>query len=181
MDFKGVITKVSDLQEGVTLSGKAWAKREIVVTESNPRNADYPDIIKVEQFKTDDHIKWIKEDWPHKEGDEALSFNAEYIATYGPDNRDRRSELSSLVPQSGIYYLHDPEEPLHNNARGFRDTMTLGIDPIAMMYGLGPDTDETLRDFASRIHYSEREGTRPRTSSLHLPQPTDSRPIRRQQ
>ena len=78
MDFQGTITKVLPLQEGTSNAGKQWAKREIVVTESNPRNADYPDIIKVEQFKQEDHIKWIKEEWTHKEGDEVelqgLSF-----------------------------------------------------------------------------------------------------------
>ena len=79
MDFQGTITKVLPLQEGTSKkTGKPWAKIEILVKESNPRNEDYPDIIKVEQFKQEDHIKWIKEEWSHKEGDEVelqgLSF-----------------------------------------------------------------------------------------------------------
>ncbi len=73
MNFQGTITNVLPLQEGTGKeSGKAWAKLEIVVKESNPRNEDYPQVVKVEFFKSEDNIKWIKEEWNHKEGDEVL-------------------------------------------------------------------------------------------------------------
>ena len=87
MNFTGQITKVLELQEGTSQAGKVWAKREVVVTESNPRNPEYPQAIKVEFFKTEDHIKWIKEEWNHNEGDtvtlEDLSFKtSEYKGKY---------------------------------------------------------------------------------------------------
>ena len=78
MNFEGQITHVLELQKGETKEGKQWAKREVVVKESNPRNEDYPEVIKVEFFKMDDNIKWINEEWKHKQGDnvvlEGLSF-----------------------------------------------------------------------------------------------------------
>ena len=79
MNFQGRITKILPLVTGVGKeSGIEWAKLEVVVEETNPRNPEYPQVLKVEFFKTEDNIKWIREEWAHEEGDEVnlvdLSF-----------------------------------------------------------------------------------------------------------
>ncbi len=58
--FQGTITKVFPARTGTTEKGD-WASVEFEVTESNPENAQYPQIGKFDIFKNGENIKYAKD------------------------------------------------------------------------------------------------------------------------
>lgn len=86
--------------------------------------------------------------------------NAEYVAAYGIDNKGQGRRFPSLVSGARVYYHGDPEEPLYADARSHVDEMSLRIDPITIMFGMGPRFDESFRHFVSRIQFTKKEAWR---------------------
>lgn len=60
LQFQGRITEVSEPRIGTTEKGE-WASVEFEVTESQPENADYPQIGKFDLFKNGEYTKYAKE------------------------------------------------------------------------------------------------------------------------
>lgn len=60
LQFTGRITEIQEPRTGTTEKGE-WANVEFEVTESNPQNADYPQIGKFDFFKNGEHVKYARD------------------------------------------------------------------------------------------------------------------------
>lgn len=75
MNFTGKITEISQVKTGKTQKGDDWASLDFEVTESNPQNADYPQIALFSYFKSGEYFKYANE-FSYKVGDEVnVEFN----------------------------------------------------------------------------------------------------------
>ena len=77
MNFIGKITEISTIKNGKTKKGDDWASLDFEVTESNPQNADYPQIGLFSFFKMGEYVKYAQDfNQYHKLGDEInVEFN----------------------------------------------------------------------------------------------------------
>ena len=60
MEFTGFITEIRPIRTGKGTKGE-WANVEFEVTESNPQNADYPQIGLFDLFKNGEHLKYARD------------------------------------------------------------------------------------------------------------------------
>ena len=75
MNFTGKITEISPIKTGKTKKGDDWASLDFELTELNPQNADYPQVLLLSYFKSGEHFKYANE-FSYKLGDAVdVEFN----------------------------------------------------------------------------------------------------------
>ena len=74
MNFTGTITELTPTKVGKTKNGDDWASLDFELTELNPENPTYPQILLLSYFKSGEHFKYANE-FSYKLGD---VVNAEF-------------------------------------------------------------------------------------------------------
>lgn len=114
LKFTGNITEISEIKTGES-NGKPWASLDFEVTESNPQNANYPQVGNFGFFKNGDYTKYASEfNNNFKLGDEVeVEFNLKCVK-YQKDGEERKfykTECWKVTKVGGSQAHQDAFEP----------------------------------------------------------------------